>query len=124
MADKLNMEQQMELITSNLQEVLNKEIMEEVMKKGEPLSIYWGTATTGRPHCGYVGPPFSPIPFTQLNPNLSITSAAQLVVSEPRLTLLTVRPSPQNRPVPASGLPHENPSGRHPRLPRQSEGSN
>lgn len=45
------------LITSNLQEVLNPEIIEEVLKKNErPLKIYWGTATTGKPHCGYFVP--------------------------------------------------------------------
>ncbi|KJX94994.1 tyrosyl-trna synthetase like protein [Zymoseptoria brevis] len=50
-ADKLN------LIKSNLQEVLNPEIIEEVLNKGErPLKIYWGTATTGKPHCGYFVP--------------------------------------------------------------------
>ncbi|QIW99778.1 hypothetical protein AMS68_005296 [Peltaster fructicola] len=50
-ADKLK------LITSNLQEVLNPEIIEEVLSKNErPLKIYWGTATTGKPHCGYFVP--------------------------------------------------------------------
>jgi len=45
------------LITSNLQEVLNPEIIKEVLEKKErPLVIYWGTATTGRPHCGYFVP--------------------------------------------------------------------
>jgi tyrosyl-tRNA synthetase len=44
----------MELIKVNLQEVLNPEIMEEALKKTGQLKIYWGTATTGRPHCGYV----------------------------------------------------------------------
>lgn len=50
-ADKLK------LITSNLQEVLNQEIIEEILNKNErPLKIYWGTATTGKPHCGYFVP--------------------------------------------------------------------
>ena len=45
------------LIKSNLQEVLNPEIIEEVLNKNErPLRIYWGTATTGKPHCGYFVP--------------------------------------------------------------------
>lgn len=45
------------LITSNLQETLNPEIISSVLEKGErPLVIYWGTATTGRPHCGYFVP--------------------------------------------------------------------
>jgi tyrosyl-tRNA synthetase len=45
------------LIKNNLQEVLNPEIIEEVLNKNErPLKIYWGTATTGKPHCGYFVP--------------------------------------------------------------------
>lgn len=45
------------LITSNLQEVLNPEIIHDVLEKqNRPLVIYWGTATTGRPHCGYFVP--------------------------------------------------------------------
>jgi tyrosyl-tRNA synthetase len=50
----MSQEEKMELIKVNLQEVLNPEIMEEALKKTGQLKIYWGTATTGRPHCGYV----------------------------------------------------------------------
>jgi tyrosyl-tRNA synthetase len=53
-----SMEEQLALIKVNLQEVLNPEIMEAALKKDEPLKIYWGTATTGRPHCGYVSRAF------------------------------------------------------------------
>ncbi|OQO01801.1 hypothetical protein B0A48_12274 [Cryoendolithus antarcticus] len=50
-------DQKMALITSNLQEVLNPEIIQEILTKNErPLKIYWGTATTGKPHCGYFVP--------------------------------------------------------------------
>lgn len=46
-----------DLIKKNLQEVLNPEIIEEILNKNErPLKIYWGTATTGKPHCGYFVP--------------------------------------------------------------------
>lgn len=45
------------LITKNLGEVLNLEIIEDVIKnQNRPLVVYWGTATTGRPHCGYFVP--------------------------------------------------------------------
>ncbi|KAH9826652.1 putative tyrosyl-tRNA synthetase [Teratosphaeria destructans] len=45
------------LIKKNLQEVLNPEIIEEILHKNErPLRVYWGTATTGKPHCGYFVP--------------------------------------------------------------------
>jgi tyrosyl-tRNA synthetase len=50
----LSHEEKMDLIKVNLQEVLNPEIMEEALKKNGQLKVYWGTATTGRPHCGYV----------------------------------------------------------------------
>lgn len=50
-------EEKSALIKSNLQEVLNPEIFEEILNKNErPLRIYWGTATTGKPHCGYFVP--------------------------------------------------------------------
>jgi tyrosyl-tRNA synthetase len=52
--NELSYEEKMDLIKVNLQEVLNPEIMEEAMKKNGHLKVYWGTATTGRPHCGYV----------------------------------------------------------------------
>jgi tyrosyl-tRNA synthetase len=51
---KMSDKDKMDLITVNLKEVLNPEIMEAALKKGGPLKVYWGTATTGRPHCGYV----------------------------------------------------------------------
>jgi tyrosyl-tRNA synthetase len=50
-------QEKLQLITSNLQEVLNQEIIEEILNKNDrPLKIYWGTATTGKPHCGYFVP--------------------------------------------------------------------
>ncbi|KAH8699400.1 hypothetical protein GQ44DRAFT_665457 [Phaeosphaeriaceae sp. PMI808] len=52
----LSHEEKMDLIKVNLQEVLNPEIMDEALKKSGHLKIYWGTATTGRPHCGYFVP--------------------------------------------------------------------
>ncbi|WPK24033.1 hypothetical protein PUMCH_001287 [Australozyma saopauloensis] len=49
--------QKYELITKDLQEVLNGQIIKEILEKNErPLKIYWGTAPTGKPHCGYFVP--------------------------------------------------------------------
>ena len=48
-------EEKFDLITSGLQEILNPEIIKDVLAKRD-LVIYWGTATTGRPHCGYFVP--------------------------------------------------------------------
>eukprot|EP00050_Salpingoeca_kvevrii_P006965 m.292928 g.292928 ORF g.292928 m.292928 type:complete len:567 (-) comp12698_c0_seq1:193-1893(-) len=46
-----------ELICRNLQESLKVEIMRDVMdKEKRDVRIYWGTATTGRPHVAYFVP--------------------------------------------------------------------
>ncbi|OAA47098.1 tyrosyl-tRNA synthetase [Metarhizium rileyi] len=45
-----------DLIRENLAEVLNPEIIEKILAEGRHPKIYWGTATTGRPHCGYFVP--------------------------------------------------------------------
>ncbi|PBP17635.1 tyrosyl-tRNA synthetase [Diplocarpon rosae] len=50
-------EEAIALIKANLAEVLNPEIIDNViLKEKRPLKVYWGTATTGRPHCGYFVP--------------------------------------------------------------------
>ncbi|KAJ9659031.1 Tyrosine--tRNA ligase cytoplasmic [Coniosporium apollinis] len=57
MAADLSLEEKTRLLKKNLQEWLGWDIIQNVLEKGErPLSIYWGTATTGRPHCGYFVP--------------------------------------------------------------------
>ncbi|OAL40249.1 hypothetical protein AYO20_00669 [Fonsecaea nubica] len=58
MASKeLSPEEKLALIKDQLQEVLHEDILENViLKEQRPLIIYWGTATTGRPHCGYFVP--------------------------------------------------------------------
>ncbi|ERF71839.1 Tyrosine--tRNA ligase [Endocarpon pusillum Z07020] len=56
MAD-LDPQQKIALINENLQEVLRPDIIEDaIVKENRPLVIYWGTATTGKPHCGYFVP--------------------------------------------------------------------
>lgn len=55
--NELSPQEKLALIKVNLQEVLHEEILEDVVvKQQRPLVIYWGTATTGRPHCGYFVP--------------------------------------------------------------------
>ncbi|KAK9454203.1 tRNA synthetases class I-domain-containing protein [Dipodascopsis uninucleata] len=50
-------EEQLALIQQGLQEVLNVNIIKNVLEvEKRPLKIYWGTAPTGRPHCGYFVP--------------------------------------------------------------------
>lgn len=49
MADDLTPEEKVSLICSNLQEVLKKEIIEDVIvKQNRPLVIYWGTLSAAR----------------------------------------------------------------------------
>ncbi|CAF3782881.1 unnamed protein product [Adineta steineri] len=43
------------LITRNLQEVLGNDRLQKVLEERD-LRVYWGTATTGRPHIGYFVP--------------------------------------------------------------------
>lgn len=53
----LTPQQRLTLVKDQLQEVLREDILEDVLlKQKRPLIIYWGTATTGRPHCGYFVP--------------------------------------------------------------------
>ncbi|KAI9810353.1 MAG: hypothetical protein M1827_006320 [Pycnora praestabilis] len=57
MAESLSAQEKIALIKKNLQEVLKPELIEDVIvKQKRPLKVYWGTATTGRPHCGYFVP--------------------------------------------------------------------
>lgn len=50
-----NWEEKKHLISRNLQEVLGDEKLTEILKQRD-LKIYWGTATTGRPHVAYFVP--------------------------------------------------------------------
>lgn len=103
----LSQDEKLALIKVNLQEVLNPEIMEEALKKTGHLKVYWGTATTGRPHCGYVRLHASQTYFRSRVPKL----------------IVIVRTYSENRPIPCRGLPRQDPSCRYPRLSRQLESS-
>ncbi|KAL2367357.1 tyrosyl-tRNA synthetase [Blastomyces gilchristii SLH14081] len=57
MAKELSPQEKVDLIYHNLQEVLKPELIEDViLRQNRPLKVYFGTATTGRPHCGYFCP--------------------------------------------------------------------
>ncbi|EEH47605.2 tyrosine-tRNA ligase [Paracoccidioides brasiliensis Pb18] len=57
MTTELTPQEKIALIYQNLQEVLKPEIIEDVIvRQNRPLKVYFGTATTGRPHCGYFCP--------------------------------------------------------------------
>ncbi|XP_015835742.2 tyrosine--tRNA ligase, cytoplasmic [Tribolium castaneum] len=51
----LSPEQKYELITRNLQEVLGESKIKTILSQRD-LKIYWGTATTGKPHIAYFVP--------------------------------------------------------------------
>jgi len=53
--NKLSVEEKKVLINRNLQEVLGEDRIDEIMKTRD-LKIYWGTATTGKPHIAYFVP--------------------------------------------------------------------
>ena len=44
-----------ELITRNLQEVVGDDVLKKIIAKRD-LKVYWGTATTGKPHLAYFVP--------------------------------------------------------------------
>jgi tyrosyl-tRNA synthetase len=57
MATDMTPEERLALVKSGLPEILHGEILEQViLKEQRPLEIYWGTATTGRPHIAYFVP--------------------------------------------------------------------
>lgn len=51
----MNFEEKLNLITKNLQEVEGEEDLKKIISERN-LKIYWGTATTGKPHIAYFVP--------------------------------------------------------------------
>lgn len=51
----LSVEEKYALISRNLQEVLGEDKIKTILKERD-LKIYWGTATTGKPHVAYFVP--------------------------------------------------------------------
>jgi tyrosyl-tRNA synthetase len=53
----LSADEKMHFITRNLDEVCKRELIEKVLtEEKRDLKVYWGTATTGRPHIAYFVP--------------------------------------------------------------------
>lgn len=52
---KLTFDEKKSLINRNLQEVLNEEKLNKILVERD-IKIYWGTATTGKPHIAYFVP--------------------------------------------------------------------
>ncbi|XP_048848487.1 tyrosine--tRNA ligase, cytoplasmic [Brienomyrus brachyistius] len=55
MAELQSPEEKFHLITRNLQEVLGEDKLKQILQERE-LKVYWGTATTGKPHVAYFVP--------------------------------------------------------------------
>ncbi|XP_051892027.1 tyrosine--tRNA ligase, cytoplasmic [Pristis pectinata] len=55
MGENRNIKEKVSLITRNLQEVLGEDKLHSILQERD-LSIYWGTATTGKPHVAYFVP--------------------------------------------------------------------
>jgi tyrosyl-tRNA synthetase len=71
----LSKAEQLELIHENLAEALNPELIEGILDGGRNLKIYWGTATTGKPHCGYFVPAIKLAQFLKAGCELTILIA-------------------------------------------------
>ncbi|KAI4164932.1 MAG: hypothetical protein LQ342_001565 [Letrouitia transgressa] len=57
MTEVSSAEEKIALIYENLAEVLKDDLIKDVvLSQKRSLKIYWGSATTGRPHCGYFVP--------------------------------------------------------------------
>ncbi|XP_077299218.1 tyrosyl-tRNA synthetase [Arctopsyche grandis] len=62
------------LITRHLQEVLGEDRLNEILKTRD-VSIYWGTATTGKPHIAYFVPILKIADFLQAECNVTVLLA-------------------------------------------------
>uniref|UniRef100_A0A0N5BZR3 Tyrosine--tRNA ligase n=1 Tax=Strongyloides papillosus TaxID=174720 RepID=A0A0N5BZR3_STREA len=63
------------LITRNLQEVLGSDKIKTQISNGKNMHLYWGTATTGRPHVGYMVPIRKVADFLQAGVKVTILFA-------------------------------------------------
>lgn len=52
----MNNEEKFNLITRNLQEIINEQELKELLKKNKEPSVYWGAMPTGSPHVSYYLP--------------------------------------------------------------------
>ena len=64
--EKISKNNKFELITRNLKEVIGGDRLQTLLQERNP-RIYWGTATTGRPHIGYFIPMSKLADFLEAN---------------------------------------------------------
>lgn len=70
----MNSSEKKELIIRNLQEVVDEEKLDNVLNERD-LKLYWGTATTGKPHLGYFVPIFKIADFLKAGCEVTILFA-------------------------------------------------
>lgn len=100
------------LISENLTEILNPEIIEKILAEGRHPKIYWGTLARRWRWRYSLAYPYKRTKYSQ-------RLSRHRYNWPPSLRLLC--PRHQNRPVPGRRLPCHDPARRHPRLPRQPE---
>jgi tyrosyl-tRNA synthetase len=70
----MEIEAKKELLLRNLEEVVGDEDIDEILEERD-LKIYWGTATTGKPHLGYFVPIFKIADFLKAGCHVTILFA-------------------------------------------------
>jgi tyrosyl-tRNA synthetase len=56
MAKEMSVGDRWDLVIRNSDEIIGEDELKELVKSGNEISIYWGTAPTGKPHVGYMFP--------------------------------------------------------------------
>ncbi|XP_011495687.1 PREDICTED: tyrosine--tRNA ligase, cytoplasmic [Ceratosolen solmsi marchali] len=72
--EKLTWEEKYQLITRNLAEWLGDDKLKTILKERD-LKLYWGTATTGKPHIGYFAPMSKIVDFLRAGVEVTILFA-------------------------------------------------
>lgn len=85
MASSLTPEEKLNLIKRNLQEVLGEENLKKTIAERD-LKVYWGTATTGKPHIAYFVPMIKVADFLKAGCEVSSLRRTSLKVT---FTLMT-----------------------------------
>lgn len=70
----LTEDEKYDLIAANVQEVIRPDIIQKVLSE-RPLEIFWGTATTGRPHAAYFVPAMKIAQFLRAGCNVKVLLA-------------------------------------------------
>ncbi|KAL8991990.1 MAG: hypothetical protein Q9169_007468 [Polycauliona sp. 2 TL-2023] len=70
----MSVDEKFDLITANTQEVLRPDIIRDILAV-RPLEIFWGTATTGRPHAAYFVPAIKIAQFLRAGCNVKVLLA-------------------------------------------------